>query len=101
MNPQRNGDARFRLTLMSAATTQLAAILRRAQAIGRRTDVIAAARRIDRRLRMDARSFGEPIKSHPDAQIDERRAAIAPLVVYYGVHLEQPEVFIREFRGLL
>jgi hypothetical protein len=60
-----------------------------------------AARLIDRRLRTDPRAYGDPIKIHSNARIDERRGGVAPLFVYYGVHQDQPEVFIREFRDLL
>jgi hypothetical protein len=43
----------------------------------------------------------ETSRTYPHARLDERRGAVAPLVVYYGVHDEQPEVIIREFRDLL
>jgi hypothetical protein len=48
---------------------------------------------------MNPQHNGDP--SFRDAQIEDRRAAVGPLVVYYGVHQDQPEVFIREFRDLL
>ena len=45
-------------------------------------------------------SFGEPTRHYAAAQLDLRRGAVWPLVVYYGVHHTQPQVFIREFRDL-
>jgi hypothetical protein len=87
---------------MSAAVAdQLKAIYRCARAVGRAAEVAAAARQIHRRLRTDPRTFGEPTAHYAALRLDLRRAAVAPLVVYYGVHQAAPEVFVREFRDLL
>jgi hypothetical protein len=101
MSPRHNGDAYFRVTFLGLAKEQLTRIIRRRAQIGRVAEALSAARQIDRRLRTDPRDFGEPIRLRPHARIEERRAAVAPLVVYYGVHQDLPEVFIREFRDLL
>jgi hypothetical protein len=101
VNPQRNGDARFRVSLTDRAADQLAAILRRAEQLGRGPAVAAAARLIQRRLENDPRVFGEPIRTRSAAHIDERHGGVAPLFVNYGVLQTELQVFVREFRALL
>jgi hypothetical protein len=71
MNPQHNGDPSFRVGLPGKAAAQLAVILRRADQLGRRAEIVASARYIHLRLRSDPRVFGEPTKSRSDAQIEE------------------------------
>jgi hypothetical protein len=100
MNPRHNGSPHFRVQLSGVAGEQLKAIYRRARAAGREDAVTTAARQIDHRLRTDARTFGEPIKGFAAADIEYRQAAIAPLVVYYGVHRTRSEVFVKEFREM-
>src|SRR5579871_2563708 len=100
MNPRHNGSANFRVRILGTAASQLQAIYRRARAANRENTIAAAARRIDHRLRTDARTFGEPIKDYPAADFELRSAAVAPLIVYYGVHRTQPEVFVQEFREM-
>jgi hypothetical protein len=101
MNPRRNGDARFRVTILDPAEKQLAAITRQAQQVGRGADVRVAFQVIRQRLQMDARGFGEATGRFTHADLQIRRGAVAPLFVYYGVHQTEPEVFVREFRALL
>jgi len=100
MNPRHNGSPHFHVQMSGVAADQLKAIYRRARLSGREDAVITAARQIDHHLRTDARTFGEPINDYASAEIEYRQAAVAPLVVYYGVHLTQPEVFIKEFREM-
>jgi hypothetical protein len=95
-----NGSTHFRVQMNGAAAGRLKAIYRRARAANREDAVAVAARQIDHRLRTDARTFGEPIKSYAAAEIEFRQAAVAPLVVYYGVHRTQPEVFVQDFREM-
>lgn len=101
MSPRLNGDPRFRITFLAGAREQLAGILHRAAQVGRLPECLSAARLINQRLRTHPRIFGDLVRTHSHARIDERRAGIAPFFAYYGVHKEQPEVFIREFRDLL
>jgi hypothetical protein len=101
MSPRHNGDPRYRVEMSAAVAEQLQSILRRAADLGRFAEAAAAARRIHQRLRTDPRAFGDPAGHFAAAQLDLRRAAVAPLVVYYGVHRTVPQVVIREFRDLL
>ena len=102
MNPQRNGDPRFRITYVPQAKEQFRQIVRR-----------AGATRADGRTRR-----GRPVGRIPSAnrpasvrRIDRgipdtlgstlRHAAVGPIVVHYGVHQEQSDVVIRGFVDLL
>jgi hypothetical protein len=100
MNPRRNGAPRYRVQLAGRAADQLAEITRRAEGLGRMADIRAAYRLIMRRLRTTPREFGEAVAPLRAARIDLFTAALAPLVVHYGVHKDLPEVFVREFRAL-
>ena len=99
MNPRRNGASHFRVTLLARARESLTAIYRQAKAADRPL-IAAAARRIHHRLETDPREFGEPSTEYEAARLDSRRGAVAPLVVYYGVHQTLPEVFVADFRHL-
>jgi hypothetical protein len=101
MNPQRNGDPRFRITYLPQAKEQLLQIVRRAAILGRLTEIISAARLIHHRLQTNARAFGESTGGLAHARLDVRHAAVGPVVVYYGVHQDLQEVIVRGFRDLL
>jgi hypothetical protein len=101
MNPQRNGDPRFRLTYLPQAKEQLRQIARHGAQLGRMAELVAAARLIERRLQTDPRIFGESTGSYRHAKLDARHAAVGPIVVHYAVHQEQPEVIIGGFVDLL
>src|SRR5947209_8121938 len=85
MNPQPNGDPLYRVQATGRAADQLVAIMRRAEVQGRAAEVRAAYRFIRHRLRMAPREFGEATAPLPAAHIDLFTAAVAPLVVHYGV----------------
>lgn len=51
-------------------------------------------------LRRDPHSFGEPLYRLPALKLLVYQAVMAPLVVDYAVHEEQPLVFIRGIRVL-
>ena len=101
MNPQRNGDPRFRLTYVLQAKEHFRQIVRRARQLGRLADVIRALRSIQHRLRTDPREFGESTRLFRHARLDSRHAAVGSIVVYYGVHLDLPEVFVSGFTDML
>jgi hypothetical protein len=61
---------------------------------------LSALRRILDRLRTDPLTFGEPSYRLPALQLMVRQAVIAPIIVDYAVHDEQPIVFIRGFKVL-
>jgi hypothetical protein len=101
MNPQHNGDPRFRITYLNHAKEQFRQIVRRALHLGRLAEVVAATRLIHHRLQTDPREFGESIGSYRFARLDLRDAAVGPVVVHYGVHQDQHDVFVRGFDDLL
>ena len=72
----------------------------RAEAAGRGQRVLDAYQRITRRLKRDPRVFGEELYTLPAMKLEIRTAAIHPLIVDYGVHLEQKLVFIQGFKML-
>jgi hypothetical protein len=75
MNPQRNGDPRFRITYLPQAKEQLRHIVRHAVQLGKLAELVAAARMAEHRLQTDPRVFGEPTGSFRHAKLDLRHAA--------------------------
>jgi hypothetical protein len=61
---------------------------------------MTALRQIGQRLQDDPSAFGEPLYRLPALRLQIRQAVILPLVVIYGVHEEEPLVFIRGFKVL-
>lgn len=61
---------------------------------------LSALRVIAERLRLDPLAFGEPQYRFPALRLLVCQAVVAPLVVYYAVHEDQPLVFIRAFKVL-
>jgi hypothetical protein len=101
MNPQRNGDPRFRVTYLPRAKDQFGQIVRRAAQLGRLTEITTAARTVQHHLETNPRIFGEPTGELPNARLDVRHAAVGPVIVYYGVHQDLQEVFVSGFRDML
>ena len=101
MNSGLNGDGRYRVSVLPSARQQLIDIFAHADRVGRTTAIVAAARRIGRRLQVDPQDFGEITRRLDAAELKIRGGAIAPLFVYFAVHQFQSEVFVREFRALL
>jgi hypothetical protein len=62
--------------------------------------LLAALRTIVERLQRQPHTFGEPLYRLPALRLMVYQAAVAPLIVVYGVHEEQPHVFIRSVQTL-
>ena len=71
-----------------------------ARAAGTNKHFLAALRKVIERLQKDPLVFGEPLYDLPALKLFVRQAVISPLVVIYGVHMEQALVFIRAFKVL-
>jgi hypothetical protein len=61
---------------------------------------LTALRAVVERLQRDPHAFGEPLYRLPALKLLVYHGVLAPLVVDYGVHEEQPLVFIRGVRVL-
>ena len=72
MNPQRNGDPRFRITYVPQAKEQLRQIVRRAGQLGRMAELLAAARLVEYHLNRPASV------RRIDRGIPERSARLTP-----------------------
>jgi hypothetical protein len=55
-----------------------------------------AAATIDKELRRDPRDFGDPCFTLTDLELDVFVRAVRPLLVYYGVHQNEPVVFVNQ-----
>ncbi len=71
-----------------------------ADARGQGQRFVDAYREIVRRLQRDPRVFGEHLFTLPIIKLEIRQAAIHPLVVDYGIHMEQNIVLIQAFKML-
>ncbi len=94
-----NGQPRqYSVSMSQVQRAKLLQLLHEQDAIGGGERFFHAYREIVRRLQRDPRIFGEMLYILPALRLEVRTAAIAPLVVDYGVHEEQKIVFIRGFK---
>lgn len=82
----------WRVTLAGYAAETLRAAHRRAQQAGGGRPVTEAFAALVVRLRADPLAAGEPAYYLSTAVV--RRVALAPIIVYYAVHLTEPAVFV-------
>ena len=66
--------------------------------LGRSQQFLDAYLQIIGRLERDPRVFGELLYTLPALRLEIRTAAIAPLIVDYGVHEERKIVFVQGFK---
>lgn len=101
MTREGNGQpVLYRVHLSEDNKTFLRELYGQYAATGSEKAFLQLLRRMYERLRRDPLTFGEPLYRLPALKLLIRQAAIAPLVVVYGVHEEQPHVFIRDFKLL-
>jgi hypothetical protein len=68
---------------------------RQAVQAGRGQKYLASLRTIYDRLQNDPKNFGETLFRHPALKLIVLKAVVAPIAVIYGVHEDQPLVFVR------
>lgn len=96
-----NGQPPFYRVSMSGETkTEIRRFHRQAVEAGNGQQFLSAYRRICNQLKQSPKVFGEPLYHLPALKLAIRMGVIIPLVVVYGVHDEQPHVFIRGFEVL-
>jgi hypothetical protein len=59
---------------------------------------VAALKTIDRFLHANPRDFGDPTHQLRKGRLDMYTRVFPPLIVYYGVHKDNPLVFVKEFK---
>lgn len=99
MSPaQSNGHAhRFTLSMSEAVKDHVRVLFQAASHRGIGEEFAAAYPRILERLQTAPRSFGEPEYTLYSMRLVVYKGALAPLVVSYAVHEDQPLVFVRGF----
>lgn len=98
-SPDRNAF-RYTVDMSMAVYSQGQTLHYEAAQQGRGMEFIHAYEEAIRHLKIDPLEFGEPLYHLQKLNLQIRHGAISPLVVTYGVHLEQPLVFIQGFRLL-
>lgn len=63
--------------------------------LGLGDELLEAARQAYQRLRQDPDEFGEPLYRLPAMRLQVRHAAIRPLVIYFAVSEDRPDVYIK------
>jgi hypothetical protein len=94
----RGSPSRFRVTIDGAPADQLRAFGAAAKAAGRLSAFSAVMREIDYRLKYEADEWGESRDDLPVMKLQVRFGTVGPVSVWYSVHTEAREVFVREFR---
>jgi hypothetical protein len=76
-------------------TEMIRQIQRQAEAEGRGSQALAALHKIQQRLQQDPTEFGEANYRLSVLRVEVRTCVVAPLVVDFAVHMDQPLVFIK------
>jgi hypothetical protein len=101
MTSQGNGPPRLYVVRFSGiAKKQAKQRFQEALQAGNDKRFIAALRRILDQLQRQPLTFGEPLYRLPALQLVVYHAAVAPVAVDYGVHEQQPFVFIRGVQAM-
>jgi hypothetical protein len=88
----------YEVSMSGETRAEVKRLHRAAVQAGTGQEFISAFKQILERLEKDPLIFGEPLYHLSALKLAVRKGAIAPLVVVYGVHDEQPQVFIRGFK---
>ena len=91
---------RYQVIASGPAKAALLDLVHKALRKGMHQAVLAAAKTIVERLETDPSGFGEPSHRLSALKLVIHAAIVPPLTVTYGVHEEQPLVFISEFKPL-
>ena len=93
------GKSQFRVVYSEKVRNQFLAIVKKAALAGLRKLVLDTAKAIHQNLQDQPREFGEILYHLEEAKLEVRLGVKAPLAVIFGVHEEQPVVFVKEFFG--
>ncbi len=85
----------FRVIASDAVQAQFRKLAASAAVQGRGEEFLAAYQRLMQRLETDPLEFGEPRYQLPALGLEMRRAAVAPLLINYGVNLHQRFVVVQ------
>src|SRR4051812_26463037 len=92
-----NGENAFRVNVVGPALQTLKLLV---QTSARAEEIVASVKQITAQLKRDPWNFFEQRYHLYQARLQIRVVAVSPVVVEYGVHMDQPEVFIRSFTVL-
>jgi hypothetical protein len=84
----------FTVAYSGRVTESLEAAGERAKAAGRAREVEDAARLLDRWLRADPETLGEPYRVHRSRDLTEYVGFVGPLVVRYNIRHASKHVFV-------
>lgn len=87
-------DRYFTVAYSGRVTDSMEAAGQRAKAFGRAHEVDAAARLMDRWLRADPETLGEPYRVHRSRDLTEYLGFVGPLIVRYNIRHESKQVFV-------
>jgi hypothetical protein len=101
MTSQGNGEPlQYQVTMSEQTKAALKQLHAREAKSGTGQRFLAALRKIFDKLRTTPTTFGEALYRLPALKLEVYQAIVAPLVVDYAVHEDQPLVFIRGFKTL-
>jgi hypothetical protein len=101
MTSKGNGQPLWYQVVMSEQTkANLKQLHQQALQTGMGQRFLDALRQIVNQLRETPLKFGEPLYRLPTLHLSVRQGIIAPLIVDYAVHEDQPLVFINGFKVL-
>ena len=90
----------FKVVYLNEVQVTATDIREQARKAGMEKQFLNAIRSIEQQLRTQPREFGDPTGTLPGLKLDVFRRAVAPLIVYYGVHQVKRIVFVNKIRVL-
>lgn len=87
-------DLYFGLVYSGRVTESLEAAGERARTVGWASEVDAAARLVDRWLRADPETMGEPYRVHKCRALTEYIGFVGPSIVRYNIHHATKTVYV-------
>ena len=91
-----NEPTEWEVSFAGIAEAQLRDIFVAAGPRGTMPEFVQMYAEIDRRLRTDPETFGEPRRYHPELNLHQRMGGIRLLMFRYGVHRESRRVFVQQ-----
>jgi hypothetical protein len=87
-------DIYYTVSYSGRATESLEAAGRRAKAIGRAREVRDAGQLLEKWLRADPETLGEPFRVHRSKELTEYIGFVGPLVVRFNIHHATKTVYV-------
>lgn len=91
-----NGQPPYTVSVPQFLRERFRPWLELARRLGMSASYVADLKLLDRQLLYSPATWGDPLWDLPNARLQIRRGMTDHLIVIYGVHFDQPLVFVRD-----